>query len=444
VTSELDRVRAVRERLFAEGAVVAGGARRDLFPVAIGREEGLALRDRVAVEGAARTLEVGLGFAISTLFLCEGLLANGPGGRHVAIDPYQLESYAGAGLRILEQAGVLDLVELRPEESQIVLPRLLDEGRRFDLAFVDGNHRFEAVFLDLIYAARLLEERAIVFVDDTQLPGCPPRALLLPREPRRDSRGRGRGRRRARVDRREDGPVRGLRTAVRELRRVLTRRPSPPRQSRRTRLSGTCPLVRPADMPRTAMAATDMSRGLSQDMSRNGMAVLDKKGEITGAGRLARARRRTRPRARRTARSASPAAAPALKNPDPRRMAEAEPRAADDGTVVDDRELPAAAIRAERALPLDPRAAGRLAERRRHPFDQRHVRIARGLREHRRVVRRPRRRSSDPSTSRGSGASAGVTPGACRRPPAPPARPAPAAARRSARHAAQPARTRSG
>lgn len=171
MTSELDRVRAVRERLFAEGAVVAGGARRDLFPVAIGREEGLALRDRVAVEGAARTLEVGLGFAISTLFLCEGLLANGPGGRHVAIDPHQLESYADAGLRILEQAGVLDLVELHAAESQIVLPRLLDEGRRFDLAFVDGNHRFEAVFLDLIYAARLLEERAIVFVDDTQLPG---------------------------------------------------------------------------------------------------------------------------------------------------------------------------------------------------------------------------------------------------------------------------------
>ena len=30
----------------------------------------------------------------------------------------------------------------------MVLPRLLGEERRFDLALVDGNHRFDGVFLD--------------------------------------------------------------------------------------------------------------------------------------------------------------------------------------------------------------------------------------------------------------------------------------------------------
>ncbi|HEX6702971.1 MAG TPA: class I SAM-dependent methyltransferase [Gaiellaceae bacterium] len=150
---------------------------RALFPVAIGPEEGTALRDWVRREHATRTLEVGLGWAVSTLFICEALLENG-GGAHVAIDPYQLEGlpqhrtrYDGAGLRALEEAGVRDLVEFHGEESQIVLPRLLAEGRRFDLAFVDGNHRFEAVFLDLVYSARLVKEGGIVFVDDTQLPG---------------------------------------------------------------------------------------------------------------------------------------------------------------------------------------------------------------------------------------------------------------------------------
>ena len=40
-----DRIREVRERLFADGAVVAvaDGRRRALFPVAIGSAEGLAL-----------------------------------------------------------------------------------------------------------------------------------------------------------------------------------------------------------------------------------------------------------------------------------------------------------------------------------------------------------------------------------------------------------------
>jgi hypothetical protein len=34
---------------------------------------------------------------------------------------------------------VRDLVDFHAEESQIVLPRLLAEGRRFDLAFIDGR-----------------------------------------------------------------------------------------------------------------------------------------------------------------------------------------------------------------------------------------------------------------------------------------------------------------
>ena len=138
----------------------------------------MALREWVRKEHALRTLETGLGYAISTLFICEGLLENGTDGRHVAADPYQFRglpmhqtTYGGVGLQILEDAGVRDLVEFHTEESQIVLPRLLADGRRFDLAFLDGNHRFEGIFLDLVYSGRLLEEGGIVFVDDTQLPG---------------------------------------------------------------------------------------------------------------------------------------------------------------------------------------------------------------------------------------------------------------------------------
>jgi predicted O-methyltransferase YrrM len=51
-----------------------------------------------------------------------------------------------------------------------VLPRFLSDRRVFDLAFVDGNHRFDGVFLDLVYLGRLLRPGGIVFVDDYQLP----------------------------------------------------------------------------------------------------------------------------------------------------------------------------------------------------------------------------------------------------------------------------------
>jgi len=76
----------------------------------------------------------------------------------------------GDGLQFLEEAGVSSLVEHHAEESQITLPRLLSQGRRFDLAVVDGNHRFDAVFLDLAYLGRLLRPGAIVFLDDYHLP----------------------------------------------------------------------------------------------------------------------------------------------------------------------------------------------------------------------------------------------------------------------------------
>ena len=138
--------------------------------MAIGPDEGAALREWVLRERAARTIETGLGYAVSTLFICEGLLANGPNGRHLAIDPCLPNSHVDAGLRTLEEAGVRELVEFHADGSEVVLPRLLSEGRRFDLAFLDGNHRFEGVFLDLVYCGRLLEEGSVVFADDAQLP----------------------------------------------------------------------------------------------------------------------------------------------------------------------------------------------------------------------------------------------------------------------------------
>jgi predicted O-methyltransferase YrrM len=142
----------------------------DLVPVAIGPSEGAALRGWVRREQARRTLETGLGYAVSTLFICEGLLENGGDAGHVAIDPDLPNSHVEAGLRTLEQAGVRDLVELYKEPSELVLPRLLGEGRQFDLAFVDGNHRFEGVFVDLVYCGKLVRPEGVIFVDDLQLP----------------------------------------------------------------------------------------------------------------------------------------------------------------------------------------------------------------------------------------------------------------------------------
>jgi predicted O-methyltransferase YrrM len=169
----LRQVRHVIERLVRDGTVLArsDGTVHRLFPVAASPAEGEALREWVSREGATQTIEIGLGYGISALFVCEGLLENGnAAARHVVVDPHQATRFGGCGLQVLEEAGVAPLVEYHAEESQIALPRLLSQGRGFDLAFVDGNHRFDGVFLDLVYLGRLLRRGGIVVVDDYQLP----------------------------------------------------------------------------------------------------------------------------------------------------------------------------------------------------------------------------------------------------------------------------------
>lgn len=169
-----DRVCSTIARLLRDGAKVAGAdaPTHDFRAVSISPGEGEALRRWVLRENATRTIEVGLGFGLSALYLCDGLIRSGkPDARHVALDPFQASGFANCGLQALRDAGVDALLEHHEKTSQIALPAFLEAGRRFDLAFVDGNHRFDAVFLDLFYLGRLLPKGGVVLLDDYDLPG---------------------------------------------------------------------------------------------------------------------------------------------------------------------------------------------------------------------------------------------------------------------------------
>src|ERR687890_2185520 len=116
--SALRRVRGVIERLVRDGTAVArsDGTLHSLFPVAASAAEGEALREWILREGATQTIEIGLGYGISALHICEGLLANAdPAARHVAIDPYQATRFSNCALHVLEEAGVAGMVEPHAE-----------------------------------------------------------------------------------------------------------------------------------------------------------------------------------------------------------------------------------------------------------------------------------------------------------------------------------------
>ena len=174
LSPSVQQVRRVIERLVHDGCIVArsDGTRHSIFPVAASPAEGEALRNWVCKEGAVNTIEIGLGYGFSTLNICEGLLINGnPAARHVVLDPNQSWRFSDCGLQVMEESGVGQIVEHHTEFSEIALPRFLEEGREFDLGFVDGNHRFDGVFLDLFYLGRLIRKGGILILDDYNLPG---------------------------------------------------------------------------------------------------------------------------------------------------------------------------------------------------------------------------------------------------------------------------------
>jgi predicted O-methyltransferase YrrM len=120
------RVRKVIEGLVRDGTAVArsDGSLHTLFPVAVSAAEGEALGQWVTGERATQTIEIGLGYGISALFIGEALLGSGDeNALHVVLDPNQATRFAGCGLQLLDEAGLTGLVEFHSEESQIALPR---------------------------------------------------------------------------------------------------------------------------------------------------------------------------------------------------------------------------------------------------------------------------------------------------------------------------------
>ena len=143
------------------------GLEHKLRPGAVAFERGQFLAQAILRAGAVRTLETGCGSGLSALSILEASLQNDPkAAAHVIMDPGQDSFFQGMGTRLLKDAQVWDRVEFYLESSQIVMPRLVAEGRVFDAIFIDGDHKFDGVFCDAYYAHRLLKPGGILVIDD--------------------------------------------------------------------------------------------------------------------------------------------------------------------------------------------------------------------------------------------------------------------------------------
>ena len=135
----------------------------------IDESEGAFLQQLIEEYKPKRTIEIGFAKGISSLYICSALQKI-PGARHTIIDPGQKSVFNNIGVANLKRAGI-DFYDFYEETSDIALPRMLSQGKKFDFGFIDGNHLFEYTLIDFFYINRMMETGGIIVFDDTGFPG---------------------------------------------------------------------------------------------------------------------------------------------------------------------------------------------------------------------------------------------------------------------------------
>lgn len=144
----------------------------DIFPVAIDPNEGKSLQKFITDENPKTVIEIGLGYGFAALnVFAAKKLSKKSDFRFITIDPNQESGFSNIGLQLLREIEVIDYVEFYSAQSELLLPRLIEAKEKANFAIVDGNHRFEHVFVDLFFLGQLLEPGSLIFLDDLQLPG---------------------------------------------------------------------------------------------------------------------------------------------------------------------------------------------------------------------------------------------------------------------------------
>ncbi len=160
----------VLERIYQTGGVEdAEGNSISAFPSSLTYERGLPLYELVRRSKAEKTLEVGMAYGISTLFICQAHQDKGSGS-HTAIDPGERALWKSIGLLNIQRAGLERFMRFYEAPSHEALPRLLVSGESFDVIFIDGSHLFDYVLLDLYYADMLLKNGGYIMLDDLWMP----------------------------------------------------------------------------------------------------------------------------------------------------------------------------------------------------------------------------------------------------------------------------------
>jgi predicted O-methyltransferase YrrM len=132
--------------------------------ISIPKEVGEFIFDFLKDKPISQTLETGFAYGCSAAFIISATKKN-----HIVIDPYEKQCFNDLGLRNIKKLGLEKFLRFIKLPSQIALPNLLNENIKIDFGLIDGNHKFDNIFIDWFYIDLLLNNNGYVLFDDTWL-----------------------------------------------------------------------------------------------------------------------------------------------------------------------------------------------------------------------------------------------------------------------------------
>ncbi len=145
------------EKIFQQLVIPSG---KRLVP--INMVEGMFIHDWIKDHRLSATLEIGLAYGASA-----ASILSAHQGLHICIDPYQEKNYLNAGIENLDRLGYGNRVRLHQDFSCNVLPGLYSEKAQFDFIFIDGDHRFDSIFVDFYFSDLLLADNGYILFHDS-------------------------------------------------------------------------------------------------------------------------------------------------------------------------------------------------------------------------------------------------------------------------------------
>jgi predicted O-methyltransferase YrrM len=115
------------------------------------------------------SLEIGMAYGYSTIYFLAAIAKNQTG-HHTSIDPFQNTAWNGIGLThanaLAPTTGKDPAFQFIEDRSDRVATDLARSNSVFDLVFIDGNHRFDDVLVDLYLYAQLCTVGGYIIFDD--------------------------------------------------------------------------------------------------------------------------------------------------------------------------------------------------------------------------------------------------------------------------------------